>query len=136
MRDIKFRAWEPDAKEMVYFDNQKAAKDQYIASHLFALMSNEHPKGEGLLQQYTGMEDKNGVEIYEGDVVTGCYTRRSVDYSEHSVVEFGYADDSDGYQREHTMGWVVSNGSSLCDLAACEVIGNIYENPELLEVEE
>ena len=74
------------------------------------------------LMQFTGLLDKNGKEIYEGDVVTragaGFATRRNtVSYMDSGFSPFAYDDFGDeGYAA-----------------SSCEVIGNIYENPELLK---
>tara|TARA_R110000751_G_scaffold73408_1_gene148434 strand:+ start:14952 stop:15365 length:414 start_codon:yes stop_codon:yes gene_type:complete len=88
------------------------------------------------VMQFTGLQDKHGVDIYEGDIVTGKYDNLDVDYCVCGAVEWGKTSDSDGWICGETIGWVTSNGSSLLDLVdykGCEVIGNIYQNPELLE---
>ncbi len=116
MRDIKFRAWYEDGKRMIYG---------------FPSFQNEHfYDGRGLgidfrvlkLMQYTGLQDKNGKEIYEGDIVRGCL--------EHGVVvwiqeEARWGIDVGG-ERKDIPFWEVNH-------AHLEVIGNIFENPDLLK---
>lgn len=77
------------------------------------------PFAEGILMQYTGLKDKNGVEIYEGDIIK--YQRKGI--SELLVVEWckDYASFMFGHIKVEFA------------LRYGEVIGNIYENPELLE---
>ncbi len=67
MREYKFRAWHESDKEMVYFNNSKWGRDQYQSIHLSILMRGEHE--DGTLMQYTGLNDCNDKEIYEGDIV-------------------------------------------------------------------
>ena len=68
-------------------------------------------------RQYTGLEDKNGVEIYEGDFISCQNKIGQVKYEESMfVVDF-----------ERTKGHLFTISDK------CEIIGNIYENPELLK---
>lgn len=70
------------------------------------------------IEQYTGLRDKNGNEIYEGDVIQ----------NKHGVVEeVVFSIDSFACKKE-------TNYRTMCDWEEVTVIGNIHENPELLEV--
>ena len=74
------------------------------------------------VMQWTGLLDKNSVEIYEGDIVVGSNIGSTIKRRE--VVEF----DDGGFSPFSIAGWEVT-----LDWRRCEVIGNIYENAELLE---
>lgn len=125
MKEIKFRAWDMVQKKMDY--------DLYFSQDgSRSLMSVL--KDFGILMQHTGLKDKNGKEIYEGDVVKALLTGL-IDESFNSVIEFsngcfGIRSLEDG---------VFVNGKGKfksfdgCDTEKrIEVIGNIYENPKLL----
>lgn len=103
---------------------------------------------QGVLMQYTGFKDKNGKEIYEGDIVRGYdyWNNQKGDPQEEPIYPFiadvkygGYGDTSchnsygfyfDAKQSEEVNGWETP---SINDTENCEVIGNIYENPELVK---
>jgi len=132
MREIKFRLWHAKSKQMFYSTASASnmligldgsVKDVYIKEDL---------TDEMVKMQYTGLKDKNDKEIYEGDIVS---YPQSFDNSElskdlpKSVREIAYLDK---YACFEIMGWFGGNALSR-NIKTIEVIGNIYENPELLE---
>jgi hypothetical protein len=106
MREIKFRYWDGVS---CYISETLAPKEELFVE----------PDVKEIMQ-YTGLYDKNGKEIYEGD-----------------VVEFKYANMKKLKRAEIQWGtggfWVVGWYNKLSDYKAFEIIGNIYENPELLK---
>lgn len=115
MREIKFRAFWVEDKSMIY-----------EIEKLNTCISEE----DRILMQYTGIKDKNGVEIYEGDILRGISSSFSGVIGEVKLCEYP---DNEEYVHSMHYGWNV-NGIPLVDLISdgCEVIGNIHENPELL----
>ena len=113
-RKIKVRAWDPENKK--WLDPESGGI--YCEEFIHAGYSDE--RGDWVecpVVEYTGLNDKNGQEIYEGDVV------RWKEWAYPITV-----DDSHGYR-------FLYGKDLLCkgDATYGEVIGNIYENPELLE---
>lgn len=77
--------------------------------------------------QYVGLKDSEGREIYEGDVIRVCGSNGIVVYSEGAfIVRFEKAPSL----LSHCVGGYFSNPERV---SACRVIGNVYDNPELLE---
>jgi len=126
MREIKFRAWLKDTNEMIEVEDIRLNKPFMINT-----TSAWRLEDEIILMQYTGLKDKNGKEIYEGDIVTigideipPFFTKGKVVYSPPAFV----LECEDGMERSLELLLDYSSEEVL------EVIGNIYENPELLEV--
>ena len=121
MREIKFRAWLPDSKEMLY---KGSRMDLWGYSWLYSGgLANAIP------MQFTGLKDKNGVEIYEGDRVRTTkgivyeifYTTKTARWAGKTLNV--WTDDINTYFYK-ALAWLASR---------CEICGNIYEHPELLE---
>lgn len=122
-KEIKFRAW--DKKKMINWEELlKYYSDGGSDYDLHAIFSgDEHLE----LMQYTGLKDKNGKEIYEGDIVR-CDENVANTFGIDVVSEVKYIMGS-FYAGTTTFYLVNTNG-----VYRGEIIGNIYENPELLAV--
>lgn len=132
-RELKFRAWDESRKEMITeFGLLKENMPQLLQNEEDGYIFCGHSQDNGdwlepILMQYTGLKDKNGKEIYEGDVI-----RQSSDLC---IIEYcvGGFDCQMLVELKNggTLRGSVYNFSFLSE-KYCEIIGNIYENPELL----
>ena len=126
MREIKFRAWVKDRKEIfeVILINYVTKKVTYLFERVGDLLNIRHEKfNDTELMQYTGLKDKNGKEIYEGDIFH--IGSKKILY----VVE--WIDCGLKGRQIKNKSWIGLDYWK----DDIEVIGNIYENPELMEDE-
>ena len=129
MREIKFRAWLKEDKKMVNVETmdftdksmQYLKRSEIINAYILRRESDDDVE----LMQYTGVKDKNGKEIYEGDILffrdenmkyivvwqDAAFIIKSIEIRKYS----------------EKMCWL--DDTEIC----CEIVGNIYENKKLLE---
>lgn len=133
MRELKFRAW--DGKRIRYdvtgFEHGSLNEMHgvFLDGDYYAIFESADKQhgdiaSRAVVMQFTGLHDKNGTEIYEGDIVAGKRCK--------SVVEFKNNIGSCGccYESFEGSGFIAEDvrlGK------VCEVIGNIYKNPELID---
>lgn len=138
MREIKFRAWHKEQKKM--YSPEEMGQDQltlmpdgrgFVNVHTISRLSVIDNGQKMIPLEFTGLHDKNGVEIFEGDILAvidpngepmpnikvewdnyACTYPFEIAYHDFDVTSLGWA-----MQMEYTF----------------EVIGNIYSNPELME---
>lgn len=127
MRGIKFRYWDMVRKEFITDGDVYYAAEDYILAGDIDNPPVVDVTGRVQMSQYTGLKDKNGQEIYEGDILSAFHGTQitAVAWNE----EFGlYGIVLQVSGLSEPMEELLGN-----HLDVVEVIGNIYENPELLE---
>lgn len=122
MRELKFRAYieENGRKSFEFIDLNATNTDELARFHAVA------NKYGVIKEQYTGLKDKNGKPIYEGDIVLNTY------YDDDEMYKILWADDSVAFGMESLDDMELYK----LPLESLKVIGNIHENHELLEEEE
>lgn len=114
-REIKFRVWHKKANYMCMNVTTDLLNKDYV-----------------VFMQYTGLKDKNGKEIYEGDIVSFYNDEEYRFKSTNALVIY----DSAAFMLEHKKLGKEYLGEMDIENMGIKIIGNIYENPELLEREE
>ena len=122
MREIKFKFW--DGVKML--DDREDGLPQWMSINKFF----KDRDGNTLIPlQYTGLKDKNGKEIYECDFLLGGVTNGTPQLVEWINIK-RWIGMADGYVKA-TIGFEIDAYNFTWD--KCEVVGNLYENPELLK---
>ena len=124
MRKIKFRAWDKENEKMMkvsslHLENKEISVKENGTFHLFRMQD---------LMQYTGLKDKNNKEIYEGDIVLIKLDETSTWYK--TVVGFKKGAFIANLIDKEDYVYIFHHGFTDDDF---EIIGNVYENKNLLE---
>ena len=133
MRSIKFRCWDTENKEMLRVQ-ELDFEDTFYGGRL-SIRTDQYndyfDMEDMILMQYTGLKDKNEKEIYEGDIIfDSFYERKAKVVFLEGAFWLDYIDNFKEYETIHKRYQLIANYDNKSVL---EVIGNIYDNPELLE---
>lgn len=118
MREFKFRFW--DTKEGKWLGKDSSYWKELTFEDCRKKLIASIRQGNIVAEQYTGLKDKDGKEIYEGDIVKDHNEWIAVIVWREKMAAFGIK-------------WVDGVEDDFEFHLPCEIIGNIHENPELLE---
>lgn len=127
MRPIKFRAWVLDEVDNAF---HMWYSEEETLSDFFGWYLPERDGNKDILMQFTGLQDKNGKDIYEGDVVK-VYDKRKKNIH-YEAIDVIYNERFASWELRatgNTLEYYIVNSFD----NVFEVIGNIHENPELLK---
>lgn len=123
MREIKIRAWYKPYKQMCQVESLRFDENGVYTAVLIEESFHDRrivEADEIVIEQYTGLKDKNGVDIYEGDILIDD-TGEPIEYWMVKFSDGGFVGECAGV------------AESLFELTNLEVVGNIHKNPELVE---
>ena len=125
-REIKFRAWNKDIREMIKVDRMAFVENcDELGKGILDEHNDFHKIEDCEIMQFTGLKDKNGKEIYEGDIVKSLFHgKEGLIIGEVIWADVGFYIGLEEFKDE-LYPWVFYK--------ICEVIGNKFENPELLK---
>lgn len=152
MRELKFRVWDKVAGKYLEGEEAKAFVLKLDGTHYVEMTFGYYDKGKDwVIEQYTGLKDKNGKEIYEGDILEfdkdfDDSAQRYVPYFDEKLAAFGfrmygyqyYISESGSEEFESEMSLIgemenYEREEIIFYTEYISIIGNIHENPELVK---
>lgn len=126
MREIKFRAWLPKANKMEYDIQQDNDLGDIITDH-------NYDNGNYILMQYTGLKDWDEKEVFEGDIIQYLYD--GCNENDQYIVEWDEENLQFAFKNTKKEEYMALEDMYDCDYGkhSIRVIGNIYDNPELIK---
>lgn len=132
MRALEFRAWDIKRKTYDHEEILLSPNGDILASRWQEL---REPESVYILEAFTGLKDKNGHKIYNGDIVSEEFEYGGE--KTKTIWQVRWCDDEYAFELHYVSGFEVDDCSLVAgDEEDYEVIGNIHENKELLEIKD
>jgi len=139
MRQIKFRGFSKDCNNWVYGSLiEKGIFKEQRYYEIFSVISGSWVVEKESIGQFTGLYDKNGVEIYEGDILSFITQRKNGFHQDGEKVILKPVQFGDFCYNNNVIGDFIGfhiDGSSIKYKLShgCEIVGNIHQKPELIK---
>ena len=140
MRELKFRCWGIKENKYLKLHSIHLSTSKFIVSYYGVGGGNiSIALKDVIIEQYTGLKDKNGKEIYEGDIVEqfvcGVKKFKGKEVGRKTVWQVRWNEEECCFELHYLSGSLFGD-SLMAKGEEYEVIGNIHENPDFLKGEE
>lgn len=139
MKVLKFRAWHKELKKMYPVLSMEQINTKHMRT--YSSQGDIFSINEIELMQWTGLQDKESRDIYEGDIINNPINTVHGAHNQYGIIRFGEHETSDDYYASGAYGFYIEYlnnvfRSTVDSLPMKDIIllGNIYQNPELMEI--